>query len=421
MYRRIARLLAILILGTIFVVPGVIAADKEVSIAMMSGPELDFLNILGKDFTAETGIGIKFLPLGRDAYVEQLSTQLMGKTSTIDVVDIITSLVFGQFAAGGFLEPLDPFIEKAGMDTSYFIPAILDTVTYNGKLYGIPTDGNTMFLVYRKDLIKKPPETWDEYLQTAKKFTKSLNPNSPTKFGALIQAKPLPLPIDFCQYLWSFGGNILDENGKVVIDSPSAIKALQFYVSLTRNKVVPPDANTYEWAEINGGIQESVGAMAVQWNSGAVVCEDPKQSPKVYDKVGTALVPGYRQASGKIVHTPYVQSWDLTISGSSENKDNAFRFIQWFAKKDTLMKYALMGGSPPVADILTDSQVLAKFPMNNLLMQTFQVARAIPKVSNWNQIQDTLSTNLSQALAGSKTPEQALKDAARDMRASMGQ
>lgn len=42
------------------------------------------------------------------------------------------------------------------------------TSKYKGKLYGFPVSMDTEFLYYRKDLITKAPETWNEYLARRK-------------------------------------------------------------------------------------------------------------------------------------------------------------------------------------------------------------------------------------------------------------
>ena len=41
---------------------------------------------------------------------------------------------------------------------------------WEGKTYGIPLNTNVQLLWYRKDLVPKPPETWDELIAMAKKL-----------------------------------------------------------------------------------------------------------------------------------------------------------------------------------------------------------------------------------------------------------
>jgi multiple sugar transport system substrate-binding protein len=72
-----------------------------------------------------------------------------------------------EFYDGGYLEPLDAYIDLAGVET-WARPAW----THDGKIYGIPAEAYTVELYYNKDLVKKlgitmPPN----YQLTQSQFT----------------------------------------------------------------------------------------------------------------------------------------------------------------------------------------------------------------------------------------------------------
>jgi maltose-binding protein MalE len=46
------------------------------------------------------------------------------------------------------------------------IPATLESVNYDGKLWGMPQQTNAAFLFYRTDHVSEPPETWQEVYET---------------------------------------------------------------------------------------------------------------------------------------------------------------------------------------------------------------------------------------------------------------
>ncbi len=56
-------------------------------------------------------------------------------------------------------------------------------MSFDKEWYMFPTDISSESLVYRTDLFDKKPETWDELVEMAKKFTRSINPDSPTEYG----------------------------------------------------------------------------------------------------------------------------------------------------------------------------------------------------------------------------------------------
>jgi multiple sugar transport system substrate-binding protein len=72
-----------------------------------------------------------------------------------------------EFAAKGQLEPLKP--EDVGYATADFWPGAMKSVTYEGTTYGVPTNNETMALVWNAELFKQagldpetPPPTWDD-------------------------------------------------------------------------------------------------------------------------------------------------------------------------------------------------------------------------------------------------------------------
>ena len=48
--------------------------------------------------------------------------------------------------------------------TKDVFPSVVKTASFDGKVYGAPFNSNTQLLWYRKDLVKKPPTTWDQMI-----------------------------------------------------------------------------------------------------------------------------------------------------------------------------------------------------------------------------------------------------------------
>ncbi len=57
-----------------------------------------------------------------------------------------------RYAAEGVLENLDPYIEEAGYDTSDYWPALLESASYDGSIYGFPCDISVEVLYYNMDI-----------------------------------------------------------------------------------------------------------------------------------------------------------------------------------------------------------------------------------------------------------------------------
>lgn len=72
--------------------------------------------------------------------------------------------------AAGVLMPLDDLVQQDGIDLSDFHPQLLDAFRWEGRLYGLPKDYNTLGLFIHKEMFAEagldPPTTWGE-LQVA--------------------------------------------------------------------------------------------------------------------------------------------------------------------------------------------------------------------------------------------------------------
>src|SRR3954470_8497262 len=103
---------------------------------------------------------IELVPLANsaDASRELLVRRLAAKDSDIDLINMDT-IWTPEFAEAGWLRELKGS-EKADA-TDDVLPGPLKSVQWKGKTYAVPLNTNAQLLWYRKDLVPKPPETWD--------------------------------------------------------------------------------------------------------------------------------------------------------------------------------------------------------------------------------------------------------------------
>ena len=90
---------------------------------------------------------------------------MITKISSQEVPDLfyVNAEYAPEWIDQGFLEPLDDYIAKAGFDTSQFFEGYLSTFKgKDGKIYGLPKDGNTIAMAYNSDIVTAAPTTMDE-------------------------------------------------------------------------------------------------------------------------------------------------------------------------------------------------------------------------------------------------------------------
>jgi len=170
-----------------------------------------------------------------------LSRMAIG-TST-DVVGVFASDVLSIMEKGYALDITDMIKEWELFQQ--LRPEIIEPITRNGRIYGLPVGGigggYVMTLFYNKKLFKeagivdekgeaKPPQTWEEFVETAKKLTN--REKNVAGFGILGGDGA---GWHFLNWVWQGGGEFEKNiNGKwtAIFDSPEAVKALEFIKDL---------------------------------------------------------------------------------------------------------------------------------------------------------------------------------------------
>ena len=338
------------------------AAQAEVTVqGWPGGPEevalraaVEIYNAL-ETTTPENKVSLLFT--SRDGYFDKLAVDLAAGTTTFDLTNLATYSI-GRYAP--FLEPVTLSDEAQAV----FGDTVLSTMQFDGKQYGVPTDLSLHFLYYRQDLIealladdaararyseialehlgealepKHPDEwTWQDFAANALYFSQSTNPDSPTRYGTVLQMKNLLFNMMvFHSMPRSMGANWMDDAGNITIDSPAWREALDLMKKLYDLGATPPDSTSYEYPEANAAWNAGQVAAMVQWNGAAV--ELAEGMP------GTASVAPPTGPEGRFTH---IHGLGLGLNAASENKEGAIAFLQWLSTQDAAVAYANAGGAP---------------------------------------------------------------------------
>tara|TARA_B100000780_G_scaffold158297_1_gene110702 strand:- start:4659 stop:5984 length:1326 start_codon:yes stop_codon:yes gene_type:complete len=310
----------------------------------------------------------------RQGFKEKMLADAAAGSTEFDLM-VTATYDIGRYAP--FMAPIDEIIDDKIYNV--FPPNVMATQSFNGKVYGIPNDLSLHFLYYRQDYIdqlltdpdwiakyekisvenlgkkmspKHPDDwSWDDYIATALFFTKSINSDSPTRFGTVLQMKNLL----FNMMIWhstvaSYGGDWRDSNGNVTIDSDAFRKGLSIFKTIVDNKATPGSSTTYEYGDANAAFGSGQVAFMLQWNAAVPELNDPEQNAVVAGKFGLA-----RQPEGPEGRKTHFHSLGLGLSAASENKEDALKFLRWLGTSvEANTMYADLGGSPPVVDAIMD-------------------------------------------------------------------
>jgi multiple sugar transport system substrate-binding protein len=351
------------------------AMAGDVTLLFWPGPESEAMQKVLDAYNAGSGktdgVTVKQLLFSRQGYFDKELTDLAAGSKDFDL-SLVTTYTLGRYAP--YLAPIDRYVTADAARA--FAPVSLSALTYQGKLYGVPTDISLHFLYYRKDLIDKllsdgdarakyqalaraklgkdltpkaPADwTWDDYEAASLFFSKADNPDSPTRYGTALQMKNLIFNIMLWQAtLVSNGGNWLDADGKPAIDSPAGRTGLDIYKTLVIDKATPPGSIAYEYPETNEAFSSGQVATILQWNAAYNDLNDPKKSPVIAGKIGLAPLP-----AGSEGHRTHVHSLGIGLNKASAHAADAGKFLAWLATPAAMTIYGRAGGTPPMPAVL---------------------------------------------------------------------
>lgn len=385
------------------------AAQAEVTVlGWPGGPEEAALRAVAEIYNARADVAeddkVALLFTSRDGFFDKLQVDLAAGSTAFDI-NLIATYSIGRYAP--FMEPIT-LSDEAG---AVFGDTVLQTMQFDGAQYGVPTDLSLHFLYYRQDLIDalladdaakaryseiaqqylgKPMEpkpaaewTWEDFVANALYFSQSVNPDSPTRYGTVIQAKNLLFNMMvFHSWPRSYGANWMDDAGAITVDSEAYRTALSQAKMLFDLGATPPDSTSYEYAEANAAYASGQVAAMVQWNAAA------GELTEAQPETGTSAPPAGPE--GRFTH---IHGLGLGLNKAAQNKDGATAFLQWLSTEEAAIAYARAGGAPGLAAD-TAAQLAADRPD---LVQVGEYASTYGFVMNGGTAEKALSVYEAQA------------------------
>jgi multiple sugar transport system substrate-binding protein len=383
-------------------------SPTTVSFASWVGNETTFKQFAKKFHQLHPNITIQFQNVPSEEITQKLTTQIAGGNPP-DAAYVDAGTV-GDFASRGAIVDLDPYIAQSKVvKPSDFVPAFRASTIYKNDMYGVPFDGESTGLFYRKDLFKKagisgPPTNWDTFLTDVKKLTVP----SQKQYGYILFAPESAYY--WYPWLWQAGGQLLTPDGKhVAFTSPQAKKAANFYVGL--RKYSPPDylnSNSYD-----GRVAFAQGKVAMYtagaWFAGTLTSE----FPKINGKWAAAPLP-----NGSAGCKTTIAGDDLIVFDGSKNKDAAWLWIEYISRPQNVARWTFESpGStllPPRTSLLNSPELTQKKPVLKGFAKLMKCG-VTNTISNpkWPKIEEELNNQLGKAFYGDESADQALDNAAK--------
>lgn len=252
-----------------------------------------------------------------------------------------------EYAAtyGDLLADLDPYL-KDWEELDQFLPAAIETVTWDGHMRGLPLLMSPRPIFYRADLAADPasvpPLTFADALAFVE-ANSAVEDNALTKQGFMDIGAGLFDAQEFIAYIWSAGGELYNEDGTSAFDSAETAEALQYMYD--RRRLVLPSEDTAGLPPIEGPAIASgnvVSGIFPMWAMPAT--DDP-----LWENITVAPYPAGENGE------PLIQvfiDW-LSVPAYSDNPELAAEFLKFIGSKDMaieLSKSEVAGFTPTRQD-----------------------------------------------------------------------
>ncbi|MEV7792340.1 ABC transporter substrate-binding protein [Streptomyces sp. NPDC087512] len=348
------------------------------------------------------------LPDSADETRAQMATDLRAPDRhRFDVLNIDVNWT-SEFAAAGWIRPLPR--DRFPLDA--FLPPVVGTATYDGRLYAVPYVTNAGLLLYRKDVLAEegvpPPRTWAEL----ERYARTIAP----KYGLDGYAGQfLPyegLAVNAAEAVYSAGGSILgDEGERVTVDSAAAREGIGFLARGVREGWIPKDALTYKEEESKQAFQDGRLLFLRNWPYAYVGASAP--GSEVAGEVGAVPLPGPNGPG-----TSVLGGSNLAVAAHARHPDSAARLIAYLTSERVQRQVLTRGALPPVrADLYEDPELVRAFPYLPTLRESVLAAAPRPKSPRYDQVSLAVQAVVHDAMTGRQTPEAAVRRLARELAA----
>ncbi|MEV7996823.1 ABC transporter substrate-binding protein [Streptomyces sp. NPDC086077] len=349
------------------------------------------------------------LPDSADETRAQMITDLRGGSrGRFDVLNIDVAWT-SEFAAAGWIRPLP----RDRFPLGSLLPPVVDTATYDGRLYAVPYVTNAGLLLYRKDVLAKegvpPPRTWAELERAAETIAPRYGLD-----GYAGQFLPYEgLTVNAAEAVYSAGGTILgDEGERVTVNSNAAREGIGFLARGVREGWIPRQALTYKEEESKQAFLDGRLLFLRNWPY-AYAAASAAASP-LAGKVGAVPLPGPDGAG-----TSVLGGSNLAVSSHTRHPDTAARLMAYLTSEPVQRQVLTRGALPPVrAALYEDPALIRDFPYLPTLRASVLAAAPRPKSPRYDQVSLVVQAVAHDAMNGRETPGGAVRRLARELAAT---
>jgi ABC transporter, substrate-binding protein, family 1 len=291
---------------------------------------------------------------------------------------------------------------------------------YKGNVYALPLTENFPVLFYRTDIFNelglKPPRTWEEFYKVLNVLQRN---NMTAGIPNMTSGQMAANTSIYLMLLYQMGGSLYNENQNATrLSEPGAIEAFDMWTGFYSKQSLPAQYTFFQ--------RFRTGEMPIALESYTSYNMLEVAAPELKGLWAMAPIPGLEQADGSIKNTAVASGTCAVMLQNSQNKDAAFRYLDWFTSTDAQVQYGLeieaVLGSAGRYDT-ANMQAFEGLPWNTaqaaIIRNEWQGIVEIPQIPGSYYLDRCLTNAFRKTVYSNKNPRETLLSYDRELNAEI--
>jgi multiple sugar transport system substrate-binding protein len=364
-------------------------------------------------FELLSGVKVELVPIPDDSFYDKAVAEFISGNASFDALQFFSPWL-GDFAAPGFLAPLDEYAAKWKLPLDDFYDTYrLNYGFFGGKMYGIPFDCDIQMVHLRKsviepilggdiDIVKSVP-TYDELVRLTGEANKLGNGVSGV---GLMAARGF-----WATYTWEHiaaqaGMMLFDENWNPTLATDAGMKGMDIFMALSKNAI--EGAAGAGWGENRAAWLGGQVATNISWQDSGTQAMRPDQSQIVGDFV-TIYEP---RIDGGVFAPPNIAGSTSCVASTSQNPEGAFLMLAFLTTSSIMaMNEANANGvAPGYRSVLSNERLRVVSQPMKVWADSLDHAWCAPRLPGMFEMEQALGNEINRAITGQISGKEALEN-----------
>lgn len=381
-----------------------------------AGPTVEEMNAIVDEFNQDNpNVEVIIDYVSYDALHDKITTAMASSPPAYDVF-LVDDIWYAEFADAGYIwdvsDKITPEMKENIFDAAW------DVTVVGGKTYGLPWLLDQKYFYYNEDIlnqagITEAPKTWEEMIEQAKVIKEKGLVEYPIvwswgQYEAAI--------CDWVTLLYGNGGSLVDDAGNPMFNDETGVETLSWMLQSIEDGITNPASVSYVEEDVRNVFSQGKAAFATNWVYMYDLVNFNEEESQVTGKIKMSLMPAF--AGSGVTSATQDGSMGFSVAAESPAKEVAWEYVKYVTSEDVQNRY-----SAHLLPIWKTSfegeqlETLMGYSESNkttvpMFSKQFPYSYVRPKVTFYPEASKALQLALQEALTKSKTPQEALDDAA---------